>query len=93
MTMIWTRDEIDRLRQDFPGVREAMRQRVATQGQELTPDMLRQLRPGDVVEHRATGELLVIVINYGLHALAVQAREVTHPDEWRLVRKASDPAT
>jgi hypothetical protein len=54
----------------------------------MTYEELWHLRPGDIVQPHDSTQTFVITVNFGQHCLAVLAREVTHAEDWTLVRKA-----
>lgn len=55
----------------------------------MTRDELLALRAGDLIAHIHEGLIYVVGAWYGQHAVAVRVVEVTNPDEWRLISKAS----
>lgn len=46
------------------------------------------LRPGDIIQHLATGESYVVTANYGDYAIAVRTVHVSNPDEWLVVGRS-----
>lgn len=50
---------------------------------------LEQLRPGRTIRHRAFGQCYTVTNNYGDHAIAVRAIDVTNPDEWEMLNRKS----
>lgn len=46
------------------------------------------LKPGDIIQHRSTGESYVVTANYGDYAIAVRTVHVSNPDEWLVVGRS-----
>jgi|WetSurMetagenome_2_1015567.scaffolds.fasta_scaffold1234313_2 hypothetical protein len=48
-----------------------------------------ELHTGDLVVGRVTGEVYVVMSNYGNRATAVRTIDMTNPNDWELVNKAN----
>jgi hypothetical protein len=49
------------------------------------------LQPGDIVRHLFGEEGLIVTGNYGTHVTAVFTMDITNPEEWTLIQKATEP--
>jgi hypothetical protein len=47
------------------------------------------LQEGDIVKNQASSKKYIVTANYGDRVTAVATVDMTHPDEWDLVLKAS----
>jgi hypothetical protein len=54
----------------------------------MTQDQLKALRPGDIVQGKASMEIFVVTANYGDRVTAVKTVDITNPAEWNLVWKS-----
>ena len=52
----------------------------------LTKDEFEDLRIGDIVRNKASGEGYIITANYGNRITAVRTVDIINPDEWLLVK-------
>lgn len=48
----------------------------------------KKLQIGDIVKGQFSGEIFVVTGNYGSHITAVKSVDMTHPQDWELIRKA-----
>ena len=49
------------------------------------------LQPGDIVRHHFGEEGLIVTGNYITHVTAVFTMDITNPEEWILIQKATEP--
>lgn len=49
---------------------------------------LMQLRTGDIVKSKFSGETYIVTANYGNRVTAVKTVDITHPNEWELIEEA-----
>lgn len=52
-----------------------------------SPLVLRDLRRGDLIRHRCSGESLIVAASFGDRATAVRTYDVTNESEWLLIAK------
>lgn len=57
----------------------------------MTSDDLKALDTGDIIRGKLSGRVYVVTANYGDRVTAVDTADVTHADEWEIVRKAITP--
>ena len=55
----------------------------------MTAEEMADLGTGDIVRHKSSAEAVVVMANYGDRVTAVRTFDLTNPDEWLLVMKAS----
>ena len=52
----------------------------------VQPLVVQNLREGNIIQHRLTGQTYVVTANYGKYAIAVRTMHVSNPAEWKLVK-------
>ena len=52
-----------------------------------------QLKTGDIIRSRLTGEGYVVTGQYGGRATAVKTVDVTNPSEWLVMRSGNSPCS
>lgn len=49
---------------------------------------IEDLRSGDIVRGKATGNVFHVIAIYGDRATAVQVQDLTNPDEWEVLEQS-----
>ncbi len=52
----------------------------------MTQEEFKNLKQGDVVRGKYTGDSFVVTANYGRYVIAVRTVQLNTPDEWYLIR-------
>lgn len=50
-----------------------------------------QLKTGDIIRHKSSSEGYIVTAQYGGRATAVRTVDVTHPNEWLVMRADNSP--
>lgn len=51
----------------------------------MTPEQFCQLKQGDIVRGKLSGESYVVTANYGDYVIAVRTAHLAQPSEWDLI--------
>ena len=57
----------------------------------MTKGEFKDLREGDIVQGKASGEGYIVTGNYGDRVTAVRTVDITQPDEWELIAHGPVP--
>jgi hypothetical protein len=49
-------------------------------------ESIADLKPGDIIRGKSSGQVYVVTANYGNHVTAVASADVTNPGEWLVMR-------